>query len=167
VIEKTKKQGQLASGAKKRSHYIVARVLHWATAYFIAMNLTTGWPIGGLRPGEKEPLAMIHASMGTTILLLMLFRWWWRKSRELYRRPKWWKKPRTLVQRVFFPLLSLQIIFGAMHAAFSDYEVVAFGFINYSAIAADNPGLHDLFLQAHGVTAVLLAVLIIYHGVAR
>jgi cytochrome b561 len=42
-----------------------------------------------------------------------------------------------------------------------------FGFINYSAIAADNEALHSLLLQAHGLTAILLILLFIIHVLGR
>jgi hypothetical protein len=32
----------------------------------------------------------------------------------------------------------IQVIIGIVQAAFIDYEVLAFGFINYSALATDN-----------------------------
>jgi len=101
------------------------------------------------------------------IFFLMLIRWWWRKSHNLYARRRWWSRPRTFVQGIFYPLLLIQVIIGVAQAAFIDYEVVAFGLINYSAIAPDNEGLQSLLLQAHGLTAVLLIVLIIIHGVER
>ncbi len=71
------------------------------------------------------------------------------------------------VQRIFYPLLLIQVIIGVVQAAFIDYEVLAFGFINYSAIAPDNEGLHGLLFQAHGLTAVLLIVLLIIHALGR
>ena len=65
----------------------------------------------------------------------------------------------------FYPLLLIQVIIGVVQAAFINYDVLAFGFINYSAIAADNEGLHRVFLTAHGLMAALLIVLIIIHAV--
>ena len=72
-----------------------------------------------------------------------------------------------LLQVIFYPLLLMQPIIGVLQAAFIDYEVLAFGFINYSAIATDDEGLHGMFLQFHGMTALLLILLIILHGVER
>ena len=69
-----------------------------------------------------------------------------------------------LLQWSFYPLLLIQVIIGVVQAAFIDYEVRAFGFINYSALAPDNEGLHRLFLKAHGLIAALLIVLIVIHA---
>ncbi len=72
-----------------------------------------------------------------------------------------------LLQWIFYPLLLIQTVIGVLQAAFIDYEVRAFGFINFSAIAADNEGLHHIFLQSHKVIAVLLILLIVAHGIDR
>lgn len=155
------------SGSKKKFDYKVARILHWVTAYLVATNLLSGWRLGAFPLSTKLSLVMLHSGIGTTIFFLMLFRWWWRKSHRLYASPGSWKRPSILIQWIFYPLLLIQVIIGVVQAAFIDYEVLAFGFINFSAIAPDNETLHSLFLQAHGLTAALLIVLIIIHVVGR
>ncbi len=155
------------SGSKKRFYYRVARILHWVVAYLVAVNLLSGWRLGAFSLPTKQTLVMFHSGIGTTIFFLMLFRWWWRKSHKLYASPGWWRRPLALVQWIFYPILLIQVIIGVVQAAFIDYEVLAFGFINYSAIAADNEALHGLFLQAHGLTAMLLIVLAIIHALGR
>ena len=72
-----------------------------------------------------------------------------------------------LLQWIFYPLVLIQVMIGVVQAAFIDYEVLAFGFINYSAIAADNASLHSLFLELHGWTAIVLIFLVLFHGVER
>lgn len=72
-----------------------------------------------------------------------------------------------LLQWIFYPLLLIQPVIGVVQAAFIDYDVLAFGFINYSAIAADNADLHRVFLNLHGLTAILLISLILIHGLER
>lgn len=155
------------SGSKKKFNYNVAKILHWFAAFIIAFNLLSGWTLGDFPLDQKQVLIMIHSGVGTTIFILMLFRWWWRKTHKLYSPPGWWKRPSMLLQIVFYPLLLLQPIIGVVQAAFIDYEVLAFGFINYSAIAADNESLHGVFLDLHGLTAILLIMLIILHGLER
>ena len=54
-----------------------------------------------------------------------------------------------------------------IQVAYIDYEVRAFGFINFSALAADDAKLHGLFLQLHGQTAWLLIALVLLHGLDR
>jgi len=72
-----------------------------------------------------------------------------------------------LLQVIFYPLLLIQPIIGVLQAAFIDYEVLAFGFINFSAIATANESLRNSFLEFHGMTAILLIMLILLHGIER
>lgn len=155
------------SGSKKKFNYNVAKTLHWIAAFIIAFNLLSGWKIGDFPLAQKQVIIMVHSGIGTTIFILMLFRWWWRKTRKLYSPPGWWRRPSMLLQVIFYPLLLIQPVIGVLQAAFIDYEVLAFGFINYSALAADNENLHSLFLQLHGLTAGLLIFLVLIHGLER
>jgi cytochrome b561 len=151
----------------KKFNYTVAKVLHWITAFIIAFNLLSGWKIGDFPLNQKLIIIMVHSGIGTTIFLLMLFRWWWRRSHNLYTPPRWWKRPSMVLQCIFYPLLLIQAVIGVIQAAFIDYEVLAYGFINYSALAEANTRLHALFLELHGLTALLLIFLILVHGVER
>ena len=150
----------------KKFNYTVAKTLHWLAGFIIAFNLLSGWRLEDF-PEQKHVLIMIHSGIGTTIFLLMLFRWWWRKSHKLYAPPRWWKRPSMVLQWIFYPLLLIQPILGVALAAFISYEVLAFGFINYSALAADNEYLQSVFHELHGSMAVLLIVLVILHGLER
>jgi len=151
----------------KTFNYTVAKVLHWIAAFIIAFNLLSGWKIGDFPLNQKLIIIMVHSGIGTTIFLLMLFRWWWRRSHNLYTPPRWWKRPSMVLQWIFYPLLLIQAVIGVIQAAFIDYEVRAYGFINYSALADANESLHALFLELHGLTALLLIFLILAHGVER
>ncbi len=155
------------SGSKKKTHYTIAKVLHWLAVLIIAFNLASGWRIGDFAVTEKQWLMTIHAGVGTSIFLLMLIRWWWRKVRNLYAPPRWWKRPSMLLQWVFYPLVLTQVAIGVAQAAFIDYDVVAFGYIPLSAIATENATLQGLFLQMHGLMAWLLITLIVWHGFER
>lgn len=154
------------SSSKKKS-YTIAKVLHWVAGFFIAFNLLSGWKIGDFPLAQKQILIMVHSGIGTTIFFLMLFRWWWRRSHKLYTPPGWMKRPSMLLQWIFYPLVLIQPVIGVFLAAFIGYEVLAFGFINYSAIAADNEHLQDLFLHLHEYMALLLISLILIHGIER
>ncbi len=149
----------------RKSHYTVARILHWVTACFVILNLLSGWRLGGLSLPTREALVTLHAGVGTAIGLLMVFRWWWRRSRGLYAFPGWWRKRAVLLQLSFYPLLLIQVTTGVAQAAFIDYRVRVFGVIDYSALAPASEGLRHLFLTAHGLVGALLIVLTIVHAV--
>lgn len=72
-----------------------------------------------------------------------------------------------VLQWIFYPLLLIQPILGVGLAAFISYKVLAFGFINYSALAADSVEMEQLMFQLHGSTAILLIILILLHGMER
>jgi cytochrome b561 len=153
--------------ASKQFNYTVAKTLHWVAAFIIAFNLLSGWKISDFPLEQKQIIIMVHSGIGVTILLLMLFRWWWRKSHNLYEPPGWWRRPSMLLQIVFYPLLLIQPLIGMLQAAFIDYDVLAFGFINFSAIATANESLRNFFLELHGMTAILLILLVLLHGAER
>lgn len=153
--------------SSKKFNYTVAKVLHWAAAVIIGFNLLSGWRLGGFPLEIKQNLLMIHSGVGTTIFLVMLFRWWWRKAHNLYAPPRWWKRPSMLIQWVFYPLTLIQVLLGVSLAAFIDYQVLGFGFIPYSSLAADNETLHAFFLQSHAIMAWTLIVLVVAHFVER
>ena len=155
------------AGSNKKLQYTVAKVLHWVAGFIITFNLLSGWKIADFPVTQKVVLIMVHSGLGVTIFLMMLFRWWWRRSRNLYTPPGWYKRPSILLQWIFYPLLLMQAVIGVVQAGYVDYEVLAFGFINFSALAVDNEGMRDLFVQLHGLTAAVLILLVIIHGAER
>ena len=151
----------------KKSQYAVAKALHWIIALIVLQMLLSGWRIGDYPVDEKESMIMIHSGLGTTVFFLMLYRWWWRKSNNLYSPPGWQKKPSKMLQWFFYPLLLLQPVLGLQQAIFIDYKVLAFGFINYSAIAVDNEGLFSIFHLLHALTAALLILIFLFHVIDK
>jgi len=155
------------AGSKKKFYYNVAKVLHWLAGFIIAFNLLSGWRLGGFELEHRVILIMVHSGIGVTIFGLMLLRWWWRRRHNLYTPPRWWKRPSMLMQWIFYPLLLIQPLLGVALASVIDYEVRAFGFINFSALAADNKALEQLAFQLHGGLALFLIGLVLVHGIER
>lgn len=155
------------SASNKKFNYGVAKFLHWLGVIVIGFNLLSGWRLDSFDLETKQVLMMIHSGVGTTIFLLMLFRWWWRRTHKLYVPPRWWKRPSMLVQWVFYPLLLIQAVIGVTVAAFVNYEVLGFGLIPYSSLAADSEAMQGLFLQLHAIMAWLLIALVAAHGLER
>lgn len=151
----------------KKFQYKVAQVLHWVAALFIGFNLASGWRIGDFPLDQKQLLMMVHTGVGTIICFMMLFRWWWRKTNKLYVPHGWWKRPAVVLQWVFYPLVLTQVAIGLAQAAFVDYDIMAFGFIPYSALATADAGLQALFLQWHDLMAWFLIFLVACHGIER
>jgi len=147
----------------KSSQYNVAKALHWLIALIVLLMLMSGWRTSEFPLEDKEFIIMIHSGLGTTVFFLMLYRWWWRKSNNLYSPPGWKKRPSMLMQFLFYPLLLLQPVLGFLQSIYIDYQVVAFSFLNYSAIAASDEDLFNTFHQLHTLTAVLLIFIFLFH----
>jgi len=147
----------------KRSQYNIAKLLHWLIALIVVLMLMSGWRTSDFSLEDKEFIIMIHSGLGTTVFLLMSFRWWWRRSNNLYSPPGWQKRPSMLMQYLFYPLLLMQPVLGMLQAIFIDYKVVAFEMIDYSAMAASDEELFNIFHQAHAVTAGLLILIFLLH----
>jgi cytochrome b561 len=146
-----------------RSQYNIAKLLHWLIALIVVLMLMSGWRTSDFSLEDKEFIIMIHSGLGTAVFLLMSYRWWWRKSNNLYSPPGWQKRPSMLMQYLFYPLLLLQPVLGMLQAIFIDYKVVAFEMINYSAMAASDEELFNIFHQTHAVTAGLLILIFLLH----
>jgi cytochrome b561 len=155
------------SPLNKKSQYNIAKLLHWLVALIVLLMLMSGWRTETFELEDKQFIMMIHSALGTTVFILMACRWWWRKSHNLYAPVGWYKKPFQLLQWTFYPLLLLQPVLGFLQSIFIDYEVLAFGFINYSAIAASNEAWHGIFHQLHMLTAVLLILIFFAHLVEK
>ena len=153
--------------ATKKQNYAVAKVLHWVAGIVIVFNLLSGWRLDSFELEIKQNLLMIHSGVGVVIFLLMVFRWWWRSSRKLYTPPRWYKRPSMLLQWVLYPLVIAQVVIGVAQAAFIDYDVVAFGLIPFSSLAAANEALHDVLLEMHEIMAWVLILLVASHGIER
>ncbi len=147
----------------KRSQYTVAKVLHWTVALVVVLMLMSGWRTESFPLEDKEWIMMIHSGLGTTIFLLMVYRWWWRSSHNLYSAPGWKKKPSRLIQWVFYPLLLLQPILGFLQSTQIDYQVLAYGLFDYSALSSNHRELFEIFSQSHTVVAILLILILLVH----
>ena len=155
------------SEIEKKSYDGVAKTLHWLIALIVILMLIAGWGLEDMPLEERKQIIMIHSGLGTTIFVLMLARLVWRlthKPPAPLPVPDWQHKVAVIVHGSFYFLLLLQPIFGVLQAAYVDYPVLAFGVIEYSALAIDNKDSFNLFHRLHGLTAVLLILLIVVHG---
>ena len=145
-----------------------AKWLHWVIALIVIVMLIGGRTLEALPLTEREQIIMVHSGLGTLVLLLMLIRSGWRlnhpppgptpgMSITQIRLSKW-------MHGSLYVLLVLQPIFGILQAMFiSEYQVVAFGLLDYSSMAEDNEGLARIFHIAHGLNSVIISALVIGH----
>tara|TARA_A100001037_G_C15138001_1_gene632120 strand:+ start:1229 stop:1519 length:291 start_codon:yes stop_codon:yes gene_type:complete len=71
------------------------------------------------------------------------------------------------VHWTLYALLLAQPIFGILQAMYiSDYDIIAFGLINYSEFAQGNARKAQFFHALHGANATIISILVIIHVLA-
>ena len=153
----------------RKSYDGVAKTLHWIIAILVLLMLTFGWSMEDMPLDERQQTMMGHSGLGTIVLVLMLVRWGWRLLRGApapVEMPAWQHKASVFVHWAFYGLLVLQPIFGILQAAYIDYEVLAFGVIDYSGLAVANEDMYTLFHRMHGLTGRILVLLVSVHIIA-
>jgi cytochrome b561 len=145
-----------------------AKWLHWLVGVIAIVMLIAGRTLESLPLDERTQIIMVHSGLGTLVLLLMIVRLVWRRTHTPPPLPEGIGANQVRLSlwmhRALYVLFILQALFGIGQAMFlSDYEVVAFGFLNYSAMAADDAGLARVFHVLHGVNSALLSLLVLGH----
>lgn len=148
-----------------------AKWLHWLLAVIILIMLLGGQTLESLPLSERQEIIMVHSGLGTLVLLLMIFRWYWRLNHEVPGPTSVMSPTQTKLSKIvhwsLYVLLVLQPIFGIGQAIFiPDYQIVAFGIIDYSAMAPGNESLARVFHVLHGLNALIISALVIGHIVA-
>ena len=145
-----------------------AKWLHWLVGVIVIVMLIAGRTLEALPISEREQIIMVHSALGTLILLLMAFRLFWRMGHKTpgptATMGEWQTKLSNWMHYTLYVLLFLQPIFGIGQAMFiTEYQVLAFGFLDYSSLAAANADTARIFHILHGLTATILSVLVIGH----
>ena len=145
-----------------------AKWLHWVVGIIVVIMLIAGRTLESLPLDERTQIIMIHSGLGTLVLLLMIVRLWWRRGHPVpgptAAMSERQARLSTLMHRALYTLLILQTLFGISQALFIvDYPVVAFGIIDYSAMATADASLAKAFHIAHGLNSILLSILVIGH----
>ncbi len=145
-----------------------AKWLHWLIGTIVIIMLIFGRTMEALPLTEREVIIMAHSGLGTLVLLLMLARWGWRLSHEppaeISTMGAWQTRLAKLMHWSLSGLLVVQPILGILQAMYiADYEILAFGVIDYSALAADDAERARVFHVLHGLNATVLSILVIGH----
>lgn len=145
-----------------------AKWLHWFIGIVVILMLIFGRTLESLPLSEREQMIMGHSGLGTLVLLLMLARWGWRLSHQppgpAETMGVWQTRLAKTMHWSFYVLLVLQPILGISQAMFiADYQVVAFGVIDYSSLAMADADKARIFHVLHGANATVLSVLVIGH----
>ena len=144
-----------------------AKWLHWFVGIVVIIMLIFGRTMEALPLTEREQIIMGHSGLGTLVLLFMLVRWSWKLSHDSpapVAMGAWQTRLSKLVHWMLYVLLVVQPLLGIFQAMYlTDYNVVAFGLIDYSSLAADDAGRARIFHTLHNLNAWLLSALVIGH----
>jgi len=148
-----------------------AKWLHWLIGIVVIIMLIFGQGLEAMPLDDRQQLIMGHSGLGTLVLLLMVVRLSWRLSHEppgpTSTMGAWQTRLSKWMHWGLYALLLLQPIFGILQAMhITDYEIVAFGLIDYSGMVADNADRARLFHVLHGLNASIISVLVIGHVLA-
>lgn len=154
--------------AESPSYDATAKWLHWIAGIIVIVMLIAGRTLESLPIGEREQIIMVHSGLGTLVLALMILRLWWRQGHPVPGPTPNMGPTQVRLSRLMhgglYVLLILQPLFGIAQAMFlTDYQVLAFGTINYSALAPGNESLARVFHIAHGLNSLIISILVIGH----
>ena len=153
---------------ENESYGIVALALHWIVAAFVIVQLGLGLYAASL-PLSLARLQWLsrHKSLGLAILALMLLRLAWRSMNRPPALPRsmpgWERSAASATHWLLYALLVLVPLSGWLHASAAGLSVNWFGLVQVPDLLPKNPGLSDLFKQAHRVLVASLAVLLLVH----
>jgi cytochrome b561 len=144
----------------------IAKWLHWLMAVAIFL-LLMGGPLFHFMPMEEkiQRAASGHAGLGSLVLIIVLVRLYWRYRHPVAPppMPKWQTRLSQLVHRVLYASALLQPIFGILMAMTSPYDVIAFGYFNYSSLIGADKTWHWIFHICHRVNGATLALALLLH----
>ena len=148
-----------------------AKWLHWLIAVPMILMLILAPGMEDQPIEQRQETIMGHAGLGTLILVLMLIRWPWRLTHQppdpTANMSPWQIQLARWMHYALYILIPLQVIFGVLQAMYiTDYEVLAFGAINYSAWGADDAVMARVFHICHSINSKLLTLLVLTHVAA-
>ena len=156
---------------ESKKYGATAKWLHWLIGIIAIIMLIFGQGLESMPLDARQQIIMGHSGLGTLVLLLMIVRWSWRLSHEppgpTPTMGAWQIRLSRWMHWSLYVLLLLQPIFGILQAMYlTDYEVVAFGLIDYSGMVEDDAGRARLFHVLHGLNAAIISLLVIGHVLA-
>ena len=145
-----------------------AKWLHWLVGVIVIIMLIFGRTLEALPLDERAQMIMGHSGLGTLVLLLMVVRWTYRLNNEPPGPTSNMSQLQTRLSKLMhwalYTLLIVQPVLGILQAMYiADYEIVAFGLINYSSFVTNDTGMARTFHILHSLNAIILSVLVLGH----
>jgi cytochrome b561 len=149
-----------------------AIAFHWIVAILVLTMIGLGLYMTGVPKGSPDRAFFfnLHKSIGVTTALLVIARLWWRRKNPPPALPTSMPAWEIHASRVSHALLYMCVVLmplsGFAATQFTKYGVNYFGLFKIPPMGFENKTIYDLLQGVHGVTAVLLIVLIAIHVLA-
>jgi cytochrome b561 len=146
----------------------VAKTFHWLMAAIVILMLVLGQTLEDMPADERREILMGHSGLGLSVFVLVIARLLWRRSHPAPAYPDAMSpRMQQLAKLNVYTLYGLMVympMMGFMQAAtYVDFDVLAFGVFNVTALLPSSEATTQIFHVAHGLGAILLSVLVIGH----
>ncbi|MBV8061306.1 MAG: cytochrome b/b6 domain-containing protein [Alphaproteobacteria bacterium] len=169
----------MSSVSTVTAYNVVAKTLHWLIGLAILGMLALGWIMTDMPNTDpaKFSLFQLHKSIGVSILLLALVRIGWRLTHAAPALPAtakpWEIKLAHGTHYLLYALMIIMPITGWVVISTSTFKlrtllfsIVPWPAIPYLGDLENKKEIHDLFGDAHGIIAYVIAAFVALHAAA-
>ncbi len=149
-----------------------AIVFHWIVAILVLTMIGLGIYMTGVPKGSPDRAFYfnLHKSIGVTTALLVIVRLWWRVKNPPPSLPStmpgWEVQAAKVSHALLYMCVILMPLSGFAATQFTKYGVNYFGLFKIPPMGSQNKVIYDLLQGIHGVTAILLILLVTIHVLA-
>lgn len=152
---------------ENRKYSGTAKTLHWVMGVLVLLMLAAGSQMLDATDAEKAEATMGHTAAGLIVLTLLIIRFIYRQRNTPpefpHDMPAWQQNAALWNHRALYLLILIQAIAGIGAAATAPYEVMSFGALPMSALAADDPIWFARFVLLHKLGALAILIFAAIH----
>jgi cytochrome b561 len=146
----------------------VIKTAHWLTLFLIIAVFSTAALADGVPAGWKPAIVQLHRSLGLSIWLVTVLRLLWRQFACF---PDWpakmsgpMRKAVHALEYLLYGLLLLQPLIGLLHTNAHGHKANLFFLVRLPSQIGRDARLSHLLIQAHGIVANALLIVIALHA---
>lgn len=150
---------------------LVAMLFHWVMALALIVMLVVGFSMTSLPNGpQKFSLYGLHKATGIVLLALVTLRLLWRMANPAPALPAtlpvWQRHAANASHFVLYVICLTMPLTGWMMSSAAGFSVSVFGLFVLPDFIAPNPGMRELFGEAHEILAFTLIAVVVVHALA-